>query len=250
MPSLFAVYPTNDWHERETYDFFGIIFDGHPALTRIEMPDDWLGHPQRKDYPLGGIPVEYNGARDTAARRAEGLQLMSDHRGHLHVHAARTGTRSPRPPRENGEERIVVNMGPQHPSTHGVLRLILEIEGETVTEARCGIGYLHTGIEKNLEYRNWTQGVTFVTRMDYLSPFFNETAYCLGVEKLLDVTDDDPRARQRHPRDADGAQPDLLASGGAGHRRHGTGRDERDVLRVPRARSRSWRSSRRSPACG
>jgi len=89
-------------------------------------------------------------------------------------------------------DRIVVNMGPQHPSTHGVLRLILEIDGETITEARCGIGYLHTGIEKNLEYRNWTQGVTFVTRMDYLSPFFNETAYCLGVEKLLGVTDDLP----------------------------------------------------------
>ncbi len=90
---------------------------------------------------------------------------------------------------EHAGERIVVNMGPQHPSTHGVLRLILEIEGETIVEARCGIGYLHTGIEKNLEFRNWTQGVTFVTRMDYLSPFFNETAYCLGVEKLLDVTD-------------------------------------------------------------
>ena len=89
-------------------------------------------------------------------------------------------------------DRIVVNMGPQHPSTHGVLRLILEIEGEIVTEARCGIGYLHTGIEKNLEYRTWTQGVTFVTRMDYLSPFFNETAYCLGVEKLLGITDDIP----------------------------------------------------------
>ncbi|GAB4586039.1 NADH dehydrogenase (quinone) subunit D [Nocardia sp. IFM 10818] len=85
-----------------------------------------------------------------------------------------------------------MNMGPQHPSTHGVLRLILEIEGETVTEARCGIGYLHTGIEKNLEYRSWVQGVTFVTRMDYLSPFFNETAYCLGVEKLLGITDDIP----------------------------------------------------------
>jgi NADH-quinone oxidoreductase subunit D len=89
-------------------------------------------------------------------------------------------------------ERIVVNMGPQHPSTHGVLRLILEIEGETVTDARCGIGYLHTGIEKNLEYRYWTQGVTFVTRMDYLAPFFNETAYCLGVEKLLGITDEIP----------------------------------------------------------
>ena len=90
------------------------------------------------------------------------------------------------------QERIIVNMGPQHPSTHGVLRLILELDGETVTEARCGIGYLHTGIEKNMEFRTWTQGVTFVTRMDYLSPFFNETAYCLGVEKLLGITDQIP----------------------------------------------------------
>ena len=89
-------------------------------------------------------------------------------------------------------ERVVVNMGPQHPSTHGVLRLILELDGETVTEARVGIGYLHTGIEKNLEYRNWTQAVTFVTRMDYLSPFFNETAYCLAVEKLLGITEQIP----------------------------------------------------------
>jgi NADH-quinone oxidoreductase subunit C len=62
VPSLFSVYPTTDWHERETYDFFGLVFDGHPSLTRIEMPDDWVGHPQRKDYPLGGIPVEYHGA--------------------------------------------------------------------------------------------------------------------------------------------------------------------------------------------
>jgi NADH-quinone oxidoreductase subunit C len=62
IPSLVGVYPTCDWHERETWDFFGIVFDGHPALTRIEMPDDWKGHPQRKDYPLGGIPVEYRGA--------------------------------------------------------------------------------------------------------------------------------------------------------------------------------------------
>ena len=90
------------------------------------------------------------------------------------------------------EEKIVVNMGPQHPSTHGVLRLVLELEGETVSEVRCGIGYLHTGIEKNLEYRTWTQGTTFVTRMDYLSPLFNETAYCLGVEKLLNITDQVP----------------------------------------------------------
>ncbi len=93
---------------------------------------------------------------------------------------------------ENDEEHVVVNMGPQHPSTHGVLRLILELEGEVVTELRCGIGYLHTGIEKNMEYRSWTQGVTFCTRMDYLSPFYNEAAYSMAVERLLDITGDIP----------------------------------------------------------
>ena len=90
------------------------------------------------------------------------------------------------------EERIVVNMGPQHPSTHGVLRLILEVDGETVTEARAGIGYLHTGIEKSMEFRTWTQGVSFCTRMDYLTPMMTESAYCLAVEKLLGITDDIP----------------------------------------------------------
>jgi NADH-quinone oxidoreductase subunit C len=63
VPSVTGVYPSANWHERETWDFFGIIFDGHPALTRIQMPDDWLGHPQRKDYPLGGVPVEYRGTK-------------------------------------------------------------------------------------------------------------------------------------------------------------------------------------------
>jgi NADH-quinone oxidoreductase subunit D len=89
---------------------------------------------------------------------------------------------------DDHDDRIVINMGPQHPSTHGVLRLVLELEGETVTQARSVIGYLHTGIEKNCEYRTWTQGVTFVTRCDYLAPLFTETAYCLGVEKLLGIT--------------------------------------------------------------
>ncbi|MFD9949468.1 NADH-quinone oxidoreductase subunit D [Nonomuraea sp. NPDC059023] len=98
--------------------------------------------------------------------------------------------------RDSEEERLVINMGPQHPSTHGVLRLVLTLDGETVTEARGVIGYLHTGIEKNMEYRTWTQGTTFVTRMDYLAPIFNETAYCMGVEKLLGVTDQIPARAQ------------------------------------------------------
>src|ERR1700738_5160284 len=89
-------------------------------------------------------------------------------------------------------DRIVVNLGPQHPSSHGVLRLVLALDGETVIEIRPVIGYLHTGIEKNMEYRTWTQGTTFCTRMDYLAPIFNETAYCLGIETLLGIPEEIP----------------------------------------------------------
>src|SRR6266498_3044250 len=85
------------------------------------------------------------------------------------------------------EETMIINMGPQHPSTHGVLRLVLELDGETVVSCRPVVGYLHTGIEKNTEYRTWQQGVAFVTRMDYLAPFFNELAYCTAAERLLGI---------------------------------------------------------------
>ncbi len=90
------------------------------------------------------------------------------------------------------DETLVINMGPQHPSTHGVLRMMVECDGETVTKIRPGIGFLHTGIEKNMEYRSWVQGTTFVTRMDYLTPLFNEVAYCLSVERLLGIEDQIP----------------------------------------------------------
>src|ERR1700734_1008313 len=96
---------------------------------------------------------------------------------------------------ESGE-RIVINMGPQHPSTHGVLRLILTLGGEPVAQARPAIGYLHTGIEKNMEYRTWTQGVTFCTRADYLMPIFNEMAYCMSVERLLGIENKIPERAQ------------------------------------------------------
>jgi len=94
---------------------------------------------------------------------------------------------------ERGDETLVINMGPQHPSTHGVLRLMVEVNGETVTSIRPGIGFLHTGIEKNMEFRSWTQGTTFVTRMDYVAPLFNEAAYCLAVERLLGIEDKIPQ---------------------------------------------------------
>lgn len=94
---------------------------------------------------------------------------------------------------EMGDEHIVVNLGPVHPATHGVLRVQLELDGEIVKEARVATGFLHTGIEKSMEYRTWTQGVAFATRMDYVAPIFQEVAYCLAVEKLLGITDQIPQ---------------------------------------------------------
>ena len=95
--------------------------------------------------------------------------------------------RDPLSTEELRQETMIINMGPQHPSTHGVLRLLLELDGETVVRCEPIVGYLHTGIEKNTEYRTWQQGVTFVTRADYLAPFFNELAYTLAVERLLGI---------------------------------------------------------------
>ncbi|MBI1377024.1 MAG: NADH-quinone oxidoreductase subunit D [Frankiales bacterium] len=144
-------------------------------VTYEESYDDVVGEP-----PLSDV---YAGAYDTT----EGARVYTVTGGDWDTVLA---------PEGGTKERVVVNMGPQHPSTHGVLRLILELEGEVVTEARCAIGYLHTGIEKNLEYRTWTQAVPFVTRMDYLAPIANEAGYCLAVEKLLGIVDDVPPRAQ------------------------------------------------------
>ena len=196
MPTVTPMFPTANWHEREVFDFFGIVFDGHPDLTRILLPDDWEGHPLRKTEELGGVNTRYHGAfippvdteprRDPDAGHAEGRRAATSSESAPESSRVRQG--------EVRQETMIINMGPQHPSTHGVLRLLLELDGETVMTCKPIIGYLHTGIEKNTEYRTWTQGITYVTRADYLSPFFNELGYCLAVEKLLGI-EAPPRAQ-------------------------------------------------------
>jgi len=104
------------------------------------------------------------------------------------------GSPDPMSTEEPRQETMIINMGPQHPSTHGVLRLLLELDGETLVSCEPIIGYLHTGIEKNCEYRSWMQAIAFVTRADYLAPFHNELAYCLAVERLLGI-EAPPRAQ-------------------------------------------------------
>ena len=128
-------------------------------------------------------------------------------------------------------------MGPQHPSTHGVLRLVLELEGETVTQARSVIGYLHTGIEKSAEYRTWTQAVTFLTRADYLSPLFNEAAYCLDRGEAARHHRRGPGARPADPGPGHGAAAHRLPPDLAGHRQPRARRQHRHAVRPARARA-------------
>ncbi len=129
---------------------------------------------------------------------------------------------------------MVLNMGPQHPSTHGVLRVVLELDGETVVKARPEIGYLHTGIEKSCEALTYSQAITLTDRIDYLAPLSNNLGYCLAVEKLLGSGSS--QARAIHSRAADGDDAHRLAPGMAGHARHGPGRDFGDALLLPRTR--------------
>ena len=129
---------------------------------------------------------------------------------------------------------MIINMGPQHPSTHGVLRLLLELDGETVITCKPIIGYLHTGIEKNTEYRTWMQGITYVTRADYLSPVLQRARLLPGGR--APARDRGAAARAGDPRPLLRAEPDLLAPGVARDGRARAGRGERHAVRLPRAR--------------
>ena len=145
-----------------------------------------------------------------------------------------------------GARRMVLNMGPQHPSTHGVLRLLLELDGETIVKCQPDIGYLHTGIEKEFEVKTYQQAVTLTDRVDYLAPLSNNLCYCLAVEKLLRTGDS--AAGAVDARDAHGVDAAQQPPGMAGHARHRYRRHERVPLLLPRARGHPAASSRCSPA--
>ena len=134
----------------------------------------------------------------------------------------------------SGDTTMVLNMGPQHPSTHGVLRLVIEIDGETVLKVVPDIGYLHTGIEKTCEAKFYQQVVPMTDRIDYLSPMSNNLCYCLAVEKLLELEIPEQSAVDARP--AQRAHPAQLAPGLARHPRHGHRRADRLPLHLPRAR--------------
>lgn len=174
-PSIVSIWPGADWHEREAYDLMGIRFKGHPNLRRIMLPDEWVGHPLRKDYPLGGEPVAFTPTLDDPALEGLGTQTLDP-----------VSVLPVRPP-ETQPHTMLINMGPQHPSTHGVLRVVVELEGETMLNAWPDIGHLHSGIEKTAEYKTYAQVLPYTDRMDYVAAMTNNMGYVLAVEKLLGV---------------------------------------------------------------
>ena len=182
-------WPTADHQEREVYDMFGVVFDGHPDLRRILMPEDYEGYPQRRDFPIGGEPVLFTDNEATGTRlhrheRPTELTTTAQVRGVDHAWR-RSSARSSR--ERSHDELLTLNIGPHHPATHGVLRLLVTLEGEVVRDLKPIIGYVHTGIEKTAEDKSYWKAIPVVERMDYLAYYFNAMAFCGAVETLLEL---------------------------------------------------------------
>jgi len=193
VPSITPVYPGANFYEREVFDLFGITFNNHPFMHRILLPDATIGHPLRKDTALGYEAVEFTHTYDEiqpdkpdAIAPPKPQQLIGSIGG-ITTQIPLTVTEPATPWSSTQSETLLINMGPHHPSTHGVLRVALEVDGEKIVNAMPDIGYLHTGIEKNAEYKTYLKAIPLFDRMDYLATWFNNLAYCLAVEKLMVV---------------------------------------------------------------
>ena len=176
IASVVPVWPAANWHERETYDLMGVVFEGHPDLRRIMMPDDWVGHPLRKDYPLGGDPVAFTVNLDDPA-----MQTLGE------ITQEVPSSPSVPPPGSDPDRYMLLNFGPQHPATHGVLRMVVELDGERVVDVYPDIGHLHSGIEKIAEHKLYNQIILYTDRMDYVSAMNNNLPCVLATEKLLGI---------------------------------------------------------------
>ena len=199
--SVTPLWRAANWLEREVWDMYGVTFSGHPDLRRILMPENYdEGFPLRKDFPLRGRFARSEQVRRALERKGEDIYSREE------LEMAGVLPSTPAPGEELIEipelgpemlpealvdgleaERMVINMGPQHPATHGVLRLVLQLDGETVERCIPHIGYLHTGFEKTCEYREWNQVVPYTDRMDYLAPMIYNVAYAGAVESLLGI---------------------------------------------------------------
>jgi NADH-quinone oxidoreductase subunit C/D len=174
MPSITSIWPAADWYEREVFDMFGIVFDGHPHLERLLMPTSWVGHPLRKEHPSRATemgPYQLPPDKEVAEQEA------------LRFHPEQWGMSRGR----DGADFIFLNVGPQHPGTHGVLRIALQLDGEEVVDAIPQIGFHHRGAEKMGERQSWHSYIPYTDRIDYLGGVMNNLAYLTAVETLAGI---------------------------------------------------------------
>jgi NADH-quinone oxidoreductase subunit C/D len=175
LPSITDLFKNANWYEREVYDMFGIKFEGHPHLQRILMPLTWKGHPLRKEHPARATEIgPYRLVNETIDREQNALQFKPEEWGMQ---------------RESDDaDFMFLNIGPQHPGTHGVLRIVLQLDGEDIVDAVPEIGFHHRGAEKMGERQSWHTYIPYTDRVDYLGGVMNNLAYLLAVEKLAGIT--------------------------------------------------------------
>jgi NADH-quinone oxidoreductase subunit C/D len=174
LPTVTNIWPAANWYEREAWDMFGVTFTGHPDLRRILMPATWKGHPLRKDHPARATDMGvFELSVDKENKEEEALRFNS---GAGRMKQADQDT-----------EFMFLNLGPQHPGTHGLLRVVLQLDGETIVDAVPDIGFHHRGAEKMGERQTWHTFIPFTDRVDYLGGVMNNLPYVLGVEKLAGI---------------------------------------------------------------
>ena len=178
LPTITNLWPAANWYERETWDLFGIRFEGHPYLRRILLPPTWEGHPLRKDYPARATEMaSYRLPDDKEEAEQEALRFHPEEWGMQRQHES--------------TDFMFLNLGPNHPSVHGVFRIVLQLDGEEIVDAVPDIGYHHRGAEKMGERQSWHTYIPYTDRIDYLGGVMNNFPYVMAVEQLagIDVPD-------------------------------------------------------------
>lgn len=174
IPSICDIWPNANWYERETWDMFGIQFDGHPNLTRILMPPTWEGHPLRKDHPSRATEMEpFSMTPERQDYEQEAMKFKPEDWGMKRKH--------------KDTEFMFLNMGPNHPASHGAFRVVLQLDGEVVVDCVSDIGYHHRGAEKMGERQTWHSYIPYTDRIDYAGGVMNNLPYVMAIEKMAGI---------------------------------------------------------------